>query len=249
VFSQYGDDGIIQFLVDYLEIPTKTFIEFGVQNYRESNTRFLLINNNWQGLIFDGSQKNIEEIKADNIYTNYGLTAECAFITKENINHLLQKNQFEGEIGLLHIDIDGNDYWIWQEINVISPSIVIMEYNSVFGKDRSITVPYDKSFVRHQKHYSYLYFGASLLALCNLAEQKGYYFIGSNSNGNNAYFIRKDKIKDLKMRTVEDSYVESKFRESRDKNGNFSFIGGEKRLELIKGLPVYNTQTQEIEPI
>src|SRR5436190_6357960 len=89
VFSQFGDDGIIQFLVNKLDIPNKTFIEFGVENYRESNTRFLLFNNNWTGYIIDGSKENIDYVKQDLIYWACELHAEAAFITRENINQLL----------------------------------------------------------------------------------------------------------------------------------------------------------------
>src|SRR5687767_12061230 len=68
VFSQWGDDGIIQYLIATINLPYKTFIEFGVQDYSESNTRFLLMNNNWRGLIMDGSSKNIEFIKRASYY-------------------------------------------------------------------------------------------------------------------------------------------------------------------------------------
>jgi hypothetical protein len=129
VYSQFGDDGIIQFLIEYINIEHKTFIEFGVENYREANTRFLLINNNWSGLVMDGSEKHIKTIKNDDVYWKFDLVAKAAFVTKENINQLLTESGFTGETGLLHIDIDGNDYWIWKEISVVNPVIVIVEYN------------------------------------------------------------------------------------------------------------------------
>lgn len=113
VSSQFGEDGIIQYLVHHLGIETKTFIEFEVENYTESNTRFLLMNNNWKGLVIDGSKENIDYIKNDSIYWKYDLTATCAFVDKENINNIFLENNFSGEIVLLSIDIDGNDYWIW----------------------------------------------------------------------------------------------------------------------------------------
>ncbi len=84
VFSQFGDDGIIQWLINKLPVPFKTFVEFGVEDYRESNTRFLLINNYWSGLVIDGSIENVSRIKEDQIYTFYDLQAECSFITSEN---------------------------------------------------------------------------------------------------------------------------------------------------------------------
>lgn len=249
VFSQFGDDGIIQFLINYLKIVNETFVEFGVENYKEANTRFLLVNNNWKGLVIDGSSDNIKQIQNEDIYWKYDITAVHSFITKENINFILKNNGFIDEIGLLHIDIDGNDYWIWEEISCISPIIVIIEYNSVFGCEKPWTISYDKNFDRTNYHHSNLYFGASLLSLCDLAEKKGYYFIGCNSNGNNAYFIRKDKISGLKILNTKEGYVLSKFRESRDKAGKLTYISGEERLQLLKGMDVYNTKNGEIEKI
>lgn len=249
VFSQHQDDGIIQFLVDYLEIKNKTFVEFGVENYLEANTRYLLVENNWTGLILDGSKRNIDFVKSDQIYWKHNLTAVNAFITKENINDLLKSNGFEGEIGLLHIDIDGNDYWIWETINVVEPIILILEYNSVFGAENTWTIPYAANFFRTNTHYSNLYYGASLASLVNLSEKRGYIFIGCNSAGNNAYFVKKEFAKNLKEKTYQEAYVEAKFRESRDAKGNLTFFNKEKQLELIKGLPVVNTQTMKTEHI
>ena len=169
VFSQWGDDGIIEYLINCLDIDQKVFIEFGVADYLESNTRFLLMNNNWSGLIMDGSDSNIKKIKQSDYYWKYDLIAKSAFITKENINQLIEEEEIKGEIGLLHIDIDGNDYWIWKEINSIKPIIVIVEYNSVFGSERAITVPYREDFVRTSAHYSNLYAGTSISSFWDLA--------------------------------------------------------------------------------
>lgn len=121
VFSQRGEDGIIQYIISQIEVTNKIFVEFGVEDYTESNTRFLLINNNWSGLVIDGSKDNIKFIKKDFIYWKYDLTAYHSFITKENINELISKYTDCSDIGLLSIDIDGNDYWIWEAITVIKP--------------------------------------------------------------------------------------------------------------------------------
>lgn len=247
IFSQFGDDGIIQFLLKEVQPQEHFFIEFGVENFMESNTRFLMQNNNWSGLVMDGSKTNVDFIKKQDFYWRHDLEAKDAFITAENVNELL--SSVPAKTGLLHIDVDGNDYWLWKAITTTEADIVIMEYNSVFGPERAITIPYDASFVRQQKHYSYLYAGASLAALCDLAETKGYSFIGSNSAGNNAYFVKKEKIGQLKPMTAAQGYVESKFRESRDKNGLLDFKKGKEKIEVIKGLPVFNTRTNEIEKI
>ncbi|SDH27969.1 hypothetical protein SAMN04488121_110115 [Chitinophaga filiformis] len=249
VFSQTGDDGIIQYLINKVYTPETTFIEFGVENYVESNTRFLLKYNNWSGLVIDGSEKSIRYIMSDDIYYQHNLKALQAFITAENINDLIGGQGLKGEIGLLSVDIDGNDYWVWKAIHVVDPVIVVAEYNSVFGIDRAVTVPYKPDFVREHAHYSYLYFGASLKALCVLAEEKGYAFVGSNSIGNNAYFVKKNRLGELRALSAEEGYVYSRFRESRDKKGNLNYLSGSERYECIKGLAVYNVMTGQEEQL
>ncbi len=249
VFSQWNDDGIIQFLVSYIDFPNKTFIEFGVEDYTEANTRFLLMNNNWSGLIMDGSASHIEKVRNEPLYWQCQLTAVNAFITAENINTLISDAGFDREIGILHIDIDGNDYWVWKAIHCIDPVLVIMEYNSVFGIDHPWTSPYAPDFYRTNAHYSNLYFGASLLSLHDLAEEKGYAFIGSNSHGNNAYFIKRKYMQGLKPLSAAEGYVASKFRESRSEDGMLSHLGGADRLKILKGLDVFNTRTGTLEKI
>lgn len=250
VFSQWGDDGIIQWLVNNLEFPNKTFVEFGVENYRESNTRFLMMHNNWSGLVMDGSEPNVEQIINSEYFWKYNLSAKTVFIDTDNINNILSSSGLGKEVGILHVDIDGNDYWIWKEINVISPIVVILEYNSVFGIDRAITIPYDKAFYRTNAHYSNLYFGASLRALHQLSGEKCYSFIGCNSAGNNAYFVRKDKLNDsVRETSLESGYVLSMDRQSRDREGRLTYVTGSDRIEVIRGLPVYNTSTNLIEEL
>jgi len=249
VFSQFGDDGIIQWLINNLNIENKYFVEFGVEDYLESNTRFLMINNNWSGFVMDGCESNVNKIINSSYYWKYDLTAKQLFITQDNINNILKEN-CPREIGLLHIDLDGNDFWIWSSISVISPVIVILEYNSVFGSERTITVPYYKDFNRTKYHYSNLYWGASLKSLVILSKSKGYSFIGCNNAGNNAYFIRKDKLNDkVKEISIENGFVNSKYRESRNTNGEKSYLSGLLRKDLIKGLKVYNTVTNLLEEI
>lgn len=245
VFSQFGEDGIIQYLISNVVIPQKIFVEFGVEDYKEANTRFLLEHDNWSGMVIDGSETNINSIKNETIYWRHDLTALHAFITKENINDLIA-SRFSGDIGILSIDIDGNDYWIWDSISKISPRIVICEYNSVFGKKHNITVPYKADFRRQNEHFSNLYFGASLGALCMLGEKRGYAFVGCNSAGNNAFFVRKDIIGDIPVVNLEEGYVASKFRESRDTDNNLTYVSGESRGEIIGALSVLDLNTGQM---
>ena len=245
VFSQRGEDGIIQYLINHIDIPNKIFVEFGVETYTESNTRFLLINNNWSGLIIDGSKDNINFIKSDYIYWKYDITAVESFITRNNINKIISEYTKIADIGILSVDIDGNDYWIWKEIDCIKPRIVICEYNSAFGNNKKVTVPYKDEFVRRNEHYSDLYFGASLAAFCELAEEKGYDFIGTTSAGVNAYFVRKDLSSPFKKFTSQEGFNESDNRDSRDEKGNLTFLRHDKRLNLIKEKLVYDLEINQ----
>jgi len=240
VYSQWGEDGIIQFLLRNIDVKNHIFVEFGVENYQESNTRFLITHNNWSGLVIDGSSENIEYIKSDRIYWAYNLKAECAFITTENINNIFTKNGLSGEIGLLSIDIDGNDYWVWEAIECINPAIVICEYNSLFGCHKKVTIPYDENFVRQNAHFSCIYYGASIAALEHLGKIKGYSLVGSNSAGNNVFFVRNDLIGNLPVYSAESAYVKAQFRESRDDNGNLNFLDFQQKLDLISEMPLYD---------
>jgi len=243
VFSQFGDDGIIQYLIHAIGPLPDRFIEFGVEDYREANTRFLLVNDNWSGLILDGSADRVDRIHRDPIYWRHDLTAVHAFVDRDNINQLFRDHGFTGPIGILSIDIDGNDYWVWQAIDAVDPTIVIAEYNSVFGSSLAVTVPYDREFVRTRAHHSNLFWGASLNALCRLAESKGYAFVGSNGHGNNAYFVKKERLGTLSPVTCEQGYRRSRFRESRDAAGNLTFLGGDARLDAIRELTVFDLDT------
>lgn len=250
VFSQFGDDGIVQWLINNINVGEKTFIEFGVQDYRESNTRFLMMNNNWSGMVMDGSRKNINRIKSSSYYWKHDLRAKCLFVNKDNVNEALLSSGFGTEVGVLHVDVDGMDYWLWSHIDSVSPKIAIIEYNSLFGPDRLITVPYAEDFNRTAAHYCNLYFGSSLRALCYVSQEKGYAFVGCNSAGNNAYFVRRDCLGGtVKELDPSEGYVESKFRESRDKDGMLSFLDREDMCRIISGLPVYNVETGEIESL
>lgn len=239
VYSQWGEDGLIQYLIRQVVIEHPIFVEFGVENYTESNTRFLLMNNHWSGLVIDGADRNIEFIKRDPIYWRHNLKAECAFVTAENINELLKASGVDGDIGLLSIDIDGNDYWVWDAVKVVSPRIVIVEYNARFGPHRAVTVPYDPAFNRAEAHYSRIYYGASLAALVSLGSRKGYDFVGCNSAGNNAFWVRRDvRPSALPIMTASEGFVPSQFRESRRRDGTLAFLSMDEEQRILNDLPL-----------
>jgi hypothetical protein len=245
VYSQFGDDGILQYLISHIPaIPA--FVEFGVEDYTEANTRFLLVHSHWRGLILDGRPDLDEVVSSQGLPMLHALEIRSAFVTAENINNLIQEAGFSGELGLLSVDIDGNDYWVWKAITCVQPQIVVMEYNAVFGPERAVTVPYSPDFTRQAAHPSWLYFGASLQACCHLAREKGYAFVGCNSAGNNAYFVRQDLADSFQVLTPEEGYIDSRFRESRDGSGRMSRLDGMERLRAIASLPVVDVETQQI---
>jgi len=214
VHSQAGEDGIIQFLVNNVEIPNRTFVEFGVEDYREANTRFLLVNDHWSGLVMDGDPGNVARIKADPVFWNSSLVAVQAFVTRQNVNELLESAGMTGDIGLLSVDVDGNDYWIFDAIEVARPAIAVVEYNHRFGPTRSVTIPYEATFVRRRSDQSWLCSGASLAAIVNAAKRKGMAFVGCNSFGNNAFFARTDLVPEwLTTYSAAEGFVAGRFKE------------------------------------
>jgi len=245
VFSEWGEDGIVQYLIRNVQLPRQIFVEFGVENYTEANTRFLLEHNNWSGLVIEARREQVSAIQKQRIYSRYELKALSAFVTRENINDLLRNGGIEGDIGLLSIDIDGNDYWVWEAIDCISPRIVICEYDSILGPERPVVSPYDPAFLKTRAHYSFLYGGASLAALELLGRRKGYTLVGSNSAGSNAFFVRTDVLGELRAMTPKEAYVRSKFRNSRDRQGNLTFLSMDEGLELIADLPLIDVASGE----
>lgn len=246
VFSQGGEDGIIQFLVSSTEIKNKTFIEFGTEDFRESNCRFLLMKNNWSGFVLDGSEKNMKRLRASRFYWRHSLQSKAAFVTRDNINAILGESGFNKEVGILSIDIDGVDYYVLAELGEWEPSIFIVEYNALFGKERAVSVPYDPTFNRTQKHFSNLYYGASLAAFASLLAGRGYALVGVNSAGNNAFFVRRELLNGrVREISLNDGFRESCFREGRDERNRLTFSAGWSRREVIAELPLVDVLSGE----
>jgi len=248
-FSQWGEDGIIDWLIGQFKYIPKTFIEFGVGDYLESNTRFLIKKRNWKGLILESNKEDVLKIKSDPIYWKQDLIVKNIFIKKNNINEIIKKNLKNLEVGLLSVDIDGNDYWIIEHIKCVKPYIIVCEYNAILGDKKKLTVPYNEKFNRTSEHYSNLFFGASINALRDLMNKKGYSFIGTNSSGANAYFIRNNYAKRVlkKIRNIES--FPSKFRESRNNKGQKNFIRWVDRINIIKNKKILNLNNKKILPL
>lgn len=245
VFSQWGDDGIIDWLNYILNFKKKRFVEIGVQDYYECNTRFILKKKNWSGLVLDMSKKYIDKIKSQSVYWKHNITAKKAYVTAENINQILTKYNYSKNISLLSLDIDGNDFWVMKKLK-INADLIICEFNGIFGDIHEITVPYKKNFDRTREHHSNLYYGCSIKSLVTLLLKKNYFFIGTNSAGNNAYFINATHYQRVKKRIREFKIFPPKFRESRNKKFQKTFLPLKKSINLIQEKNVYNLKKKKL---
>jgi hypothetical protein len=194
VFSQNGEDGIIQEIFNRIGHTNKYFIEFGVENGLECNSTNLLYKN-WSGLWIEGSNECYNQVlvRFKDMIDNGQLKIQNEFITAENIQSFFDKANAPVEPDLLSIDIDYNDYYIWKAITKYKPRVVIIEYNSVFRPDTHFVVKYNPKRMWDKTSY----FGASLLALEQLGNEMGYNLVGCVFSGSNAFFVRKDLIGDL----------------------------------------------------
>ena len=211
VYSQNDEDGIIQEIFNRIGTTDKRFIEFGVQDGLESNAHYLL-HKNWSGLWLEGSPDYVKQINAKfkPVIKSGQLRVKNAFITRDNINELFTSENFTGEIDLLSIDIDGNDYYVWQAIKAINPRVVIIEYNGKFPPDLDWKMAYD---AKHTWDGCSDWQGASLKALELLGRELGYQLAGTNLNGVNAFFVRQDLAGDkfITPATAENLYNPFRF--------------------------------------
>lgn len=196
VHSQHEEDGILLFIFSLIGTTNKRCIEICAGDGIECNTANLIINHRWVGLLCDGNEKNIK--KAKNFYHSHPDTKfwppsiVMEWVTQGNINRLVEENGFEGEIDLLSIDIDGNDYWVWEALSCISPRVVVLEFNHLWGPDVAVSTPYRDDFVAEFTQHGSDYAGASLAAFVKLGKRKNYRLIGTNAIATNAFFVRND---------------------------------------------------------
>lgn len=250
VFSQWGEDGIIQHLVRAASIEPRLFVEIGTENYWESNTRFLLMHNNWAGVVIDSSDGHRRFLDRSGLGWRHKIKAVTAFVTRENVNELLAGAGIGGAVGLLSLDIDGVDYWVLESLKNVSPAILVVEYNSRFGSQRAVTVPYRPDFDRLKAHYGNCYFGASLPAFVRWGNEHGYRFVGATSAGNNAFFVRDDIMPSgLRALSAEEGFVKSCCCESRTADGELAYLTEDEEKEIMKDLPVVDLDAGETVPL
>ncbi len=193
VYSQNDEDGIIQEIFSRIGTESKEFVEFGVGNGLECNSHYLL-HRGWHGLWLEGNSAACKQIeyKFRPVIKNGHLKVINAFITRENIEDLILKNRISQSQDVspdfLSIDIDGNDWYVWEAIKSIKPRLVCIEYNGKFPPDYSWKQAYDAKHRWDSSDWQ----GASLKALDLLGREKGYLLVGTNLSGVNAFFVRED---------------------------------------------------------
>ncbi|WP_157572676.1 hypothetical protein [Nevskia soli] len=196
LYSQHDEDGILLYIFSLIGVDNYRCVEICAGNGIECNTANLLINHRWTGLLVDGNPANVAAAKAfyrSRVETMHWLPDIVgAWLTRENINDVVANAGYSGEIDLLSLDVDGVDYWLWDAIQIITPRVVVLEYNHLLGPEVSLTVPYQPDFVAEFSEYGSDYAGASLQAFIRLGCKKGYRFVGTNAIGTNAFFVRND---------------------------------------------------------
>ena len=193
-YSEADEDGILHYIFALIGTTNKRLLDIGAAGINISNTANLVINHGWKGLLIEGDLKRV--LSARKFYEtfpnirNYPPVVVDKWVTSDNVNQVIMENGFSGDIDLLSIDIDGVDYWIWDAINCMQPRVVIVEYQCIWGPEKSVTVPNSPDFKPEYHGRFGIYSGASLAAFVKLGKRKGYRLVGCSRYGYNAFFIQ-----------------------------------------------------------
>jgi hypothetical protein len=190
IFTYHGEDGILQYLISRLPGIPQTFADIGSGDCIKSNCAALAIHYGWEGLFADRNEQQLaigKKFYKPQKKNGQHLEFVCSEVKPASVNKLLTDSGLTGTIGLLSVDIDGNDFWIWKAIDTIQPEIVCIEAKVELG-DSSLAVPYSET---NHHHADVMYNGASVAAFCKLATQKGYKLAGANKQGYNLFFVKK----------------------------------------------------------
>lgn len=196
VFSQNGEDGVLLALFSLIGPGNRSFVEFGCGDGSEFNALNLLLHWGWHGLLIEADAAKAAAARRfldRQLGDRHGqVVVEARRLAREDVDGILARLVLEREPDLLSIDVDGNDYWLWQAITSLRPRVVVVEYNAAFGPSRSLVVPYCPGPGGSADTADEAYFGASLAALAHLGAAKGYRLVGCESQGVNAFFVRRD---------------------------------------------------------
>ena len=239
VFSQNGEDGILEFLAGKILNPNKFFVEIGASNGLENNSAYFAICKKWCGICIEGNKLASEICKAYLAKVGAGypwVKSMNVFVDSKNIN-ILKNEMLTLTPDVFILDIDGNDYYVLKSIlnEGILPKILVVEYNSTFGLKEAITIPYREDFYVDDIYH--LYYGVSIQGWRNMLEEKGYTFLGVESRGVNAFFVRKEEFSTEFIEKVLLNRVDFKDNLYDTMRMN---MGQEDRYKLIKDMEFYH---------
>lgn len=236
VYSQFDQDGILQAIFKRVPKAPKLFVEFGVQDYRESSTRYLLEKDFWRGLILDPAPDAEPFLRQTGIDSMHDIAFLQSFVSRENINSIF--SSLPSDPGLLIIDVDGVDYYLWEALETVRPWVVGIEYQSLFGPSLDVAIPYRPDFDRTKNHGSNLAYGASITAMVRLAKSKGYKLVAGSNQHHDAFFVRDDVAEPFPSKSIADVFTDVQHRESRDKSGELTYLSdrNQQRLETKDAL-------------
>jgi glycosyltransferase involved in cell wall biosynthesis len=244
IYSQWDEDGLLAGILRHLKRVPERFVEIGVGDFSEANTRYLLETRNWSGAVIDIDAASLDRLRASEIYWRHDLKVITASVNKENINSLVSGAAKGKELGVFSIDVDGVDYWLLEALEA-RPWVIILEFNSVFGPTAAVTVPYDENFERWRAHHSGVYAGASLEAFKTLLGQRGYRLVAINSASSNAFFVRSDVLPD-DFKVSEPEFRYSPVSEARNSEGVLLNISVEDAQSLISNMEVVDVTKGEV---
>lgn len=233
-FSQSGEDGVIDVLSRHIKRPNRYFIEIGASDGLENNTTWLALARRWSGIWVEGDPQVSEWSTWLFTSLNYGLETVSLFVDKDNIG-ALAKRALHLDPDVFSLDTDGTDYYLAEALFEFGfrPKIFVVEYNSAFGPERAVTVPYDPAFRRGQRPNDDLYYGCSLSAWRTLFARFGYSFVTVDLNGVNAFFARAEEFTDGFVETVRGTPFRENFAQLRQ-HGE----GWKRQMSLVEGRPL-----------
>ena len=252
VFSQWGEDGILDFLCDSLGLAKPRMVEFGAGNFKECNSRFLAESRSASVVAVDARTDLLNALEGSDLLWRTSIHPLVRFLTPANaVEVFAEARSLLGghPPDIFSLDLDGIDYWIMESLDLTGVRVIVVEYNPLFGPKRAVTVPRAETFDRREEHHSWLYFGASLRAWIALLGSRGYTFVGANRQGNNAFFVKSSSVELVPVDPVDDSdldrFVQWNVRESRNIEGRLSFLSGIDRQAVMRDMPLIDVLTGE----
>jgi hypothetical protein len=180
VTSQFGENGIIEKVLEVIGKNDKWCVEFGSwDGQRCSNTFDLIVNKGYSAVLIEGNYSRFRSLQ-NTFKGNTKVIPVNKFVgfqKEDGLDSILSSTQIPVDFDLLSIDIDGNDYHVWQAVNDYKPKVVVIEFNPTIPSTVEFVQPRDMSVTQ----------GSSILSITKLGKSKGYELVACTKN--NAIFV------------------------------------------------------------